>query len=840
MKKKYFFIVLLTVFACSCAFAANWYDGQNISGFELRGIKKLSVSEIDNVVYPYRGNQFSDDVLKEIKQKLYAIDGVDYIEVEAKRDAEKNTLILSLKFYEFPFVGEVKFEGNSKVKSSTITEALTVIQAGSFANLEKGSVLESAKNQILSCYKQNGFEGTEVSASVEKDEKEGVSNVIFNINEGIQYCITEIAFEGNKGISESLLRKQISLKKKSIFQRGYLDKTKIDADCQAISQFYMNNGYIDVIVGDPLIEDVSTGKHDYREVKLTFKVNEGSLWYFGGMEFSGNTVFSDEEIKAAIGELETGSVINFKNVENAYTAVSDLYYNNGYITTQLPVEEERDDTTMSIKYFISIKESAQSHVEKINFSGLERTKEIVMRRELELKPGDVFSKTKFTTSAQNLFNTGLISDLDYEMNQGEEENGVVIDFKLTEGSTMDIQFGATFGGSATGFPISGFLAWSNKNFRGMGQDLSVSTSVSPSSQSLSLSFGDDWLFEKRWSNSFSFSFSHTLTEDEYQLGAGSEIYDGSSDAPAYPKPFTSYEDYIEKAGTDNSLFKKSDLMDYDLFSLSLGYSSGYTWIYDVGRLGISGGLSIGLNRAVYDPAFVPFRKVINEYGEGWKMSNKLSFSFQWDGRDYVSNTTKGYVGSITATTAGGLLGGISNYNKLSASFAGYLKIVDIPSSEGSVTPLMLCGSVSSSVILPQFDFYGKKVFTVDATQDEMLYIDGMTIARGHNFLSYQSLLVDNMLELSYQLVPGVIQAEAFASATYVKKYLNNSDAPEKTDGWYYGFGAGFKLKIQGFPLGFYFVKNAQFVDNKFKWNTHIDDFGDSGIHFVLAISTSLI
>ena len=349
--------------------------------------------------------------------------------------------------------------------------------------------------------------------------------------------------------------------------------------------------------------------------------------------------------------------------------------------------------------------------------------------------------------------------------------------------------------------------------------------------------------DKRWSNSVSLSFSHKKVEGELQRADSTvPYYDGRNENDTYPRGYDSSASWINSS---KSYPSAKDLMDYRLFTFSLGYSTGYTFIYDVGRLSFSGGLSVSLNKAVYDKEkYDPFEKLIYKYGQAWQFSNKLTLSAQWDGRDYVTNTTKGYVLGASMTYAGGLLGGLSNYIKLTGSAAGYLKLFSFQTKDEKTKNIMLCASTSANVMLPQlynyegsFGFHDPKL---GATKYEMLYIDGMTIGRGFSTITDQAFLWDNMLEVSYQLVDNVIQAEAFVSATGIKNNLGKASNLN----WYFAAGAGIKLKISGFPLGLYLVKNATLIDNTFAWQGgsyfHRNNAAGSGMSLVLAISTSLI
>jgi len=129
-----------------------------------------------------------------------------------------------------------------------------------------------------------------------------------------------------------------------------------------------------------------------------------------------------------------------------------------------------------------------------------------------------------------------------------------------------------------------------------------------------------------------------------------------------------------------------------------------------------------------------------------------------------------------------------------------------------------------------------------ATKYEMLYIDGMNIGRGFSVVYDQSMLFDNQLSISWPLAINVLSAEIYTSATGVITTLGDFSGLNSL-GWYYSMGAGIKLKIPGFPLGLYLVKNATYIDNTFAWSQNNSLFQsssnpDSGLSLVLAITTS--
>ena len=215
----------------------------------------------------------------------------------------------------------------------------------------------------------------------------------------------------------------------------------------------------------------------------------------------------------------------------------------------------------------------------------------------------------------------------------------------------------------------------------------------------------------------------------------------------------------------------------------------------------------------------------------------------WDGRDLIRNTTRGYLLSASYTYAGGILGGLSNYNRLSFSAAGFHSLYSYVNEEGQQKSLVVSLTSSVSVMLDQYwgregrwDWYNAKM---GATKYEMLYIDGMNIGRGFDVQYDKAFLWHNQLELTFPIVYQVLAAEAFVSATGVTSELSELGQFSNID-WYFAGGIGIRMQIPGFPLGLYIVKNATWDhSNGFAWDSGFLFQDSLGLKIVLAITTSL-
>ncbi len=841
MRKKILLLASLFILLCVSLFAEdtqmdNWWVGKSITDFRYENLQNVSQNDVNSLLKKYKNQEFTDAVSAEIDSILYSQEWMDYYMMSAETAADGTSLVLALEIHEVPMIANISFEGNEALKKNTLIEN----QSLSVGDFYSPGLLRAAALSLQDYYVSRGYRDAKVEISSFIDEEKNSVNITYTIVEGPQYKISSIEFIGVNSVPVKELTKQMDSKERSFFKSGNFVQSTLDTDLTKILSYYNDNGYIDAKILSCDIEDVTTSEDKYSMLAVTITIDEGAQWLLGNITFSGNEVFTDEQIQDAI-YLKSGIINNATEILTQIQSIASIYYNEGYIQTQIIPNQTKNEDTHTIDYHLTINESIQSVIEKIVITGLTKTKPHVIERELELQVGDVFSQEKLQKSGQNIMNTSIVTNIATGLYQGEQPNGVVLELAVEEGNQMELQFGATFGGTVDGFPVSGFLQWSDKNLFGTGRDFSISTTISPDTQSASISLSDDWVGNQRWANGLSFSFERSEKSGVLQKGIDSDYYDGRDrEHVTYP---LGYDSALGWYGSGQVMPASSNLMSYDFYRIALAYNTGYTWVWNPGSLSITGGISIGLNHAIYDSIYTPYDLLIKKYHDGWQFSNKLSLGISWDGRDLKENTTSGYLFSLGYTYAGGFLGGLSNFNKLSLSGAGYVSLFGFENEKGQSRNLVLSATSSVSFMLPQYwnnkDKNGWDTYMANqggATKYEMLYLDGMNIGRGFNTVFDQSFLWHNQLELSFPLVLNVLNAEAYISASGAAQDLEDLASISNLH-WYFSAGAGIKLKVPGFPLGLYLVKTAELDKaDGFRFNNG-PIFNE--LKLVLAITTSI-
>ena len=839
-KKLFVFILVSLIILPIFAAEDNWYEGKTITAITFEGLINVKEKTANSVVSKYIGKEFNDENYTLLDADLYSQSWMDWMIVDAFESEGGVELVIQVN--ENPMIAEVNVLGNDKIRTNAILEAQNLTKGGYYSTNNINANATLVKDHYLS----KGYIDVTVEANInEKDDNTCIIN--YTISEGRQYKVRNVLFEGISGLSRDELKKLLTTKEKSFFDSGNFISSNIDKDKAAIVSYYTTKGYPDATITNTEIvylDDEST--ESVRYINIVYSISEGELWTIGEISFQGNEVFSDDVILPLITVSENERY-NSERISSIYENIASLYYNNGYVYSMVtPSITKEEGNKVKIDFLIS--EGLQTKVEEIRINGLTKSKPYVFERELAFKVGDIFSRSAFIQSQQNMYNTSLLKNISAALYPGKTEDGVICEFNVEEGNQMELQFGATFGATElNGFPVSGFLSLTNNNLGGTGRALSLSTEISPSTQALSVSISDNWVGDKRWSNGISFSAERNVRTGILQRGIGSDYYDGrDSDKYTYPLGYdNAYDWYVINAQQYPS---SNYLMSYDYYSFDAGYSTGYTWVFAPGSLKVGAGVSIGLNHAVYDNTkYTPYELLIAKYNQGWQFSNKIYSSLTWDGRNYVDKVPHGYVLSASFTYAGGILGGLSNYNKMILSASAYRGIFQFGGKDSENKKNLILG-VSSEVelMLPQYWLYGDTKGWQEpkrgATKYEMLYIDGMNIGRGFSVVYDQAFLWNNQIDLTYPLAEDVISFEAFISATGVQSELGKINGLSSIN-WYMAAGAGIKMEIPGFPLGLYLVKNATIKNNEgWKWQNGTLFSGNkegSGLSLVLAITTSI-
>jgi outer membrane protein insertion porin family len=838
--RKLFLILLGLFYAIGGAWAQSdepWYVGKPIVDIEFEGVEFVPLGELEDLVAPYLGMPFQDELYWELEERLYATEYFESMIPEAiPANEERTELVIRFGVTERPIVNEVFVEGNSGVRRIDILDSI-ILRRDSVATRTQLRLDEEA---IRNLYLEKGFADISVVGAISEPDASRRVDITFTITEGSQTRVSALIFEGISFASESTLRGQMTTKPQGLFNSGVFQEANLALDRQSIERYYHDRGYIDAQVVDVARSEV-LNEQGRKELTLTFYIEEGEQYVFGGIEFDGNELYSDEEL----GELVShgiGKTLNRTRLEADFLRIYDLYFNNGYLRNEFNQGERRDESQRSIIFTLAIVERERAHIENIVFEGNVKTKDHVLRREIPIETGDVFSKEKVVEGLQNLYNLQYFSSVQPIPTQGSEDGLVNLTYVVEEKRTTQIEFGGTYAGTQSGgFPIIGNIGWTDSNFRGEGQSINSRISVSPTDQSVSFGFRENWLAGRRWNGSIDLSFNHSTDSGEPQDILG-PVFD-YSDENRVPDPFdgqwvyadsgevaapaditdgniedgtivTDYE-YALENGTATSTILSGYTMEYEKYDIAMSLSTGYTFYTRLGRILANGGMRFSFQRVSYDDTqYRPYDETLYENLRVWKPVPRLWTSLGWDTRDFVYNPTTGFYLNQSFSYVGGIFPSTIDYLKSTTKAQGFATLFDVPIGESFDLKGIFAVGTSMNVIFPQFD--GE--FTPGS---ETLFTDGMQVARGWDPVTNNELIFDNWIELRMPIAEQYLWLDWFASAT--APLANRVDFNDPDNGlaslesYLFSLGANLRFTIPGLPIGLYLAKRFEVVNGAVEW-----------------------
>lgn len=884
---------LCSLFSQSTEQVIGWWVGKTIVDFQFEGLKNISESQLLAFEREYLEKPFSDDLYLEIYTNLMTLDYFERFEVlpvdpsnpdNIENIGDQKEVILYFRVYENPVVDNIFFEGNKSIRKTDLLAAMITVVGDAF----KRSNLRVDRKAIQLIYEDKGYPNTEITSRYELDEENGRAVVFFDITEGVKRVVTDIAFIGNTLFSKLKLKTSIELKTQSIVQDGIFDENVLNSDIQTIETLYKEKGYIKAKVVDVKRIININQELNQEDYSLIFEIEEGELYFFGGISFYGNEIFSTSILKAMVG-LKPGDILNQVKLEQGLIYVQQLYFADGYIYNEfIPYEMIGEDPRI-ISYRMSIAERPRAHIENITIRGLVKTKEFVVTRELPFKEGDVFSSSRLRQAIGNLTRLGIFENVYEKIEMGSAPGLMNLIIIVEEGRSTDIGFGVNFSDNIYDeIPINFFLNWQEKNLAGNGQHLGVGTELSGSSQRISLNFQDNWIGGERVMLGATVGFEHNKRSFVYQdqiapIGSGlPDPYEGTY----YFTENTTVDGRDYKAGdvvnwdrisqtdideynlvTDYDYYSylmgepvSSDfLMQYQRFSIYAGIHTGYSWPTDVGMLSLSSGINFSLEHNGYDSSlYRPMEDWLQEHNNKWVWTNEWTTRLTLDSRNHAAHPTDGFLFKQIFTYAGGILLGSTQYNKSRTTVEYYKTLFDIPVSDEWSYKTVLAMHSSFHLFLDQLFLqknssgnFNALVGTRDRLEDKF-YTDRMNIMRGWDNYTNLEVMWENWIELRMPIYERFVWADLFLEVTGIwndlKDMAPKTAYPYQTlaDNFYFTMGGGFRLTLDGFPIAFYLTKGFQidYLNGKPIVDWQRGDFGNpkntegGGVNFVFRLMYS--
>ena len=527
-----FWVLGLVLFWTSFSYAQTegFVKGKSyiLDSISVRGIKTFNAQTVISYSGLRKGQEISlpGEEVSAVISKLWGLDLFSDINFYVTK-VENNSVSVEIDIEELPTLTDVKINGLKKGSIESLIKDTELITGKKLSE----SFLTNTKNYIVNKYKKEGFLDTKVVLNTIKDSVGTNSyKMVVNVDKGSRIKIKDIEFVGNEVYKGNKLRSQLKNTKVKnpvrFWKRSKFNDNDFKDDLSDLIDFYKEEGYRDArILTDSLIRN----EDNSNTVDLQLEIEEGNKYYFGTIDFIGNTVYSNAILQQVLG-LKKGDVYNGVLLKKRIADTSkpdgnditNLYQNNGYLFSNINAVEVSavEDT---INFEIRITEGKLANFNKIVIEGNTKTNDHVIYRELRTKPGELYSKDKLVRTVREVGQLGFFDaeQINPQIENVDPNSGTIdVRFDLVESGASQIELQGGYGQG--GFIGTLGLSFNNFSMRnifdrtkyrplpmGDGQTLALRLQASQFYNTYSFSFSEPWLGGQQ-PVQFSTSLQHTI------------------------------------------------------------------------------------------------------------------------------------------------------------------------------------------------------------------------------------------------------------------------------------------------------------------------------------------
>jgi len=498
------------------AFGEEISSGQKLIKYvDVKNNKTVSGATILSKLKTKKGGAFSQKVVDEDIKRLYLLGFFSDVSVSVE-DVQEGVGVIFTVTEKAPLT-KIIFIGN-KVFDSRKLGGIVESKLNEFADERK---LKKDADNIKDLYEKKGYPWVNVTYKIEMDETGSSSKAIFTIDEGARAVVKKIDIIGNTAFSDKRIAKIMKSRTAGFFRSGVYKKEVLEDDMERIKNFYKQAGFLDV---KPAYELLFQEKSRKKWIEVAVRIEEGRKYVTGAIKVSGNAVFSEEELKALL-KMKPGDTFTEEGLHADVGSLQEHYFDKGYIMARVRPDTLLNMETDRVDIMYVFTEGEVAYVNKINIRGNTKTKDIVIRRELRIKPGERYDGAKLKRSKERLYNLGYFEDItfDTEETADPDKRDMVVDVKETK--TGEFSFG---GGFSSIDKLIGFVEIEQRNFdmlnfptfTGDGQDLRLRGEFGSTRKNYLLSWTEPWIFDQP----LSFGFD-LYTSEHNKSGSSGYAYD---------------------------------------------------------------------------------------------------------------------------------------------------------------------------------------------------------------------------------------------------------------------------------------------------------------------------
>lgn len=463
-------------------------EGEKIAEISVRGNRRIETSVIQNAIKLKVGDTLYSDKTDADLRAIHSLGHFQNVMISTEETSKGTVLIYTVQ--EKAIVRDIRFEGNKELSSDKLTKDGLELRKDTIFSAKD---LNKSVEKIRKLYQDEGYYLVEVTPRIRMRAPSDMV-VTFQVVENQKILISTISFDGNKFFSNRKLRGFMETKERWFLSwltnaGAYKDEV-LRNDTLIIADQYQNNGFLNVKVGEPVVK-LNEAKDS---LEVLIGITEGEQYRIGEIEFTGDLLEPVSTLRKKL-KSEPGAIFSRADVRADIIALTDLYGDKGYAFANVNPLTRPNPEKKTVNLTFDMEKRELVHIERIDISGNPKTRDKVVRRELRVTEGELFSATGMKRSKQNLMNTGFFEEANISTSKGSDNDKLNVGVNVKEKSTGSFSIGGGYS-SLDGIVGQGSVA--QTNFLGLGLKANLSGSIGGKSQTYSLGLTDPYFMDTKW------------------------------------------------------------------------------------------------------------------------------------------------------------------------------------------------------------------------------------------------------------------------------------------------------------------------------------------------------
>ncbi|RMG04518.1 MAG: outer membrane protein assembly factor BamA, partial [Nitrospirae bacterium] len=336
-----------------------------VTAIEVQGVKRIEPGAIRQKISQKVGEPLSGEKIASDIKKIYEMGYFDDVKAETEFFEGGIKVIFIVK--EKPTIVKVDFEGNKEFDDEKLKEKITIVP-GAIADV---TLIQDNVAALRSFYESEGYWRVKIVPVVRRIT-ENESSLTFMIEEGRKVRIRDIIIEGNSAISDRKIKKVMKTKEWWIFsfitKSGYYEKGQMRLDLESIRELYLDNGYLEVKVAEPVVKPTEDGK----KLDIIIKVSEGPQYKVGDITFRGHRAADEKKLRELIG-IKKGDIFSKGKLSEGIKKATEFYSEKGYAMASIEPGITTDEKAHTASITMNISEGDIFYIGRIEVIGNTKT-----------------------------------------------------------------------------------------------------------------------------------------------------------------------------------------------------------------------------------------------------------------------------------------------------------------------------------------------------------------------------------------------------------------------------------------------------------------------------------